>query len=98
MAEVSLRNIYKSYGKNEVIHGVSCEIADGEFVVLLGPSGCGKSTILRMIAGLEKITAGEIAIVGKIVNDLEPMDRDIAMVFQKYSLYPHMSDYKNKAY
>jgi sn-glycerol 3-phosphate transport system ATP-binding protein len=98
MAEVSLRNIYKSYGKNEVIHGVSCEIADGEFVVLLGPSGCGKSTILRMIAGLEKITAGEIAIGGKIVNDLEPMDRDIAMVFQNYALYPHMSVYKNMAY
>ncbi|GAK55532.1 SN-glycerol-3-phosphate ABC transporter, ATP-binding protein [Candidatus Vecturithrix granuli] len=98
MAEVTLKNIYKSYGKTEVIHGVSCEIADGEFVVLLGPSGCGKSTILRMIAGLEKITAGEIEIGGKVVNDLEPMDRDIAMVFQNYALYPHMSVYKNMAY
>ncbi|RQW02295.1 ATP-binding cassette domain-containing protein, partial [candidate division KSB1 bacterium] len=98
MAEVTLNNIYKSYGKTEVIHGVSCDIADGEFVVLLGPSGCGKSTILRMIAGLEKITAGEIAIGGRVVNTLEPMDRDIAMVFQNYALYPHMSVYKNMAY
>ena len=98
MAEVTLKNIYKSYGKTEVIHGVSSEILDGEFVVLLGPSGCGKSTILRMIAGLEKITAGEIAIGGRVVNTLEPMDRDIAMVFQNYALYPHMSVYKNMAY
>jgi sn-glycerol 3-phosphate transport system ATP-binding protein len=98
MAEVTLKNIYKSYGKTEVIHGVSCDILDGEFVVLLGPSGCGKSTILRMIAGLEKITDGEILIGGKVVNMLEPMDRDIAMVFQNYALYPHMSVYKNMAY
>lgn len=98
MAEVTLKNIYKSYGKTEVIHGVSCDILDGEFVVLLGPSGCGKSTILRMIAGLEKITDGEILIGGKVVNTLEPMDRDIAMVFQNYALYPHMSVYKNMAY
>ena len=98
MAEISLKNIYKSYGKTEVIHGISCDIADGEFVVLLGPSGCGKSTLLRMIAGLEKITDGELRIDGKVVNDLEPMDRDIAMVFQNYALYPHMSVYKNMAY
>ncbi|PID58102.1 sn-glycerol-3-phosphate ABC transporter ATP-binding protein UgpC [candidate division KSB3 bacterium] len=98
MAEISLKNIYKSYGKTEVIHGISCDIADGEFVVLLGPSGCGKSTLLRMIAGLEKITAGELLIGGKVVNDLEPMDRDIAMVFQNYALYPHMTVYKNMAY
>lgn len=98
MAEVSLKNIYKAYGKAEVIHGISCDIADGEFVVLLGPSGCGKSTLLRMIAGLEKVTDGELRIGGKVVNDLEPMDRDIAMVFQNYALYPHMSVYKNMAY
>ena len=98
MAEVSLRKIYKTFGKMEVIHGISCEIADGEFVVLLGPSGCGKSTILRMIAGLERVTAGDIAIGGQVVNHLEPMERDIAMVFQNYALYPHMSVYKNMAY
>ncbi len=98
MADVSLKNIYKTYGKNEVIHGVSGDIADGEFVVLLGPSGCGKSTVLRMIAGLEKISGGDILIGGKVVNKLEPMDRDIAMVFQNYALYPHMSVYKNMAY
>ncbi len=98
MADVSLREIYKSYGTTEVIHGVSCDIADGEFIVLLGPSGCGKSTMLRMIAGLEKITAGDILIGGKIVNNLEPMERDIAMVFQNYALYPHMTVYKNMAY
>jgi sn-glycerol 3-phosphate transport system ATP-binding protein len=98
MAEVSLRNVYKTFGKVEVIHGISCDLADGEFVVLLGPSGCGKSTILRMIAGLERVTSGEITIGGKVVNQLEPMDRDIAMVFQNYALYPHMSVYKNMAY
>jgi sn-glycerol 3-phosphate transport system ATP-binding protein len=98
MADVSLRDIYKSFGKNEVIHGISCDMRDGEFIAILGPSGCGKSTVLRMIAGLEVITAGEIAINGKVVNDLEPADRDIAMVFQNYALYPHMTVYKNMAY
>jgi len=98
MADVSLRNVDKSFGKIEVIHGISCDIEDGEFVVILGPSGCGKSTLLRLIAGLEIITAGEIAIDGKVVNKLEPADRDIAMVFQNYALYPHMSVYKNMAY
>ncbi|MBD3305441.1 sn-glycerol-3-phosphate ABC transporter ATP-binding protein UgpC [candidate division KSB3 bacterium] len=98
MAEVSLKNVYKQFGKLEVIHGISCDIHDGEFIVLLGPSGCGKSTMLRMIAGLERITQGEIFIGGKLVNNLEPMDRDIAMVFQNYALYPHMSVYKNMAY
>jgi sn-glycerol 3-phosphate transport system ATP-binding protein len=98
MADVSLREIYKSFGKTEVIHGISCNIQDGEFIVILGPSGCGKSTVLRMIAGLEVITKGEIAIDGKVVNRLEPADRDIAMVFQNYALYPHMTVYKNMAY
>jgi sn-glycerol 3-phosphate transport system ATP-binding protein len=98
MAGVSLRNVRKSYGSLEVIHGVSMDIADGEFVVILGPSGCGKSTLLRMVAGLETITAGEIAIGERVVNDLEPKDRDIAMVFQNYALYPHMSVYDNMSY
>ena len=82
----------------EVIHGVNIDIADGEFVVIVGPSGCGKSTLLRMVAGLETITGGEIAIGGRVVNELEPADRDIAMVFQNYALYPHMSVYDNMAY
>lgn len=98
MADISLRNVNKIFGKNEVIHGISCDIHDGEFIVILGPSGCGKSTVLRMIAGLEVITKGDIAIDGKVVNQLEPADRDIAMVFQNYALYPHMSVYKNMAY
>ena len=98
MADVSLRDIYKSFGHNEVIHGISCDIQDGEFIVILGPSGCGKSTVLRMIAGLEEITKGDIAINGKVVNQLEPADRDIAMVFQNYALYPHMTVFKNMAY
>jgi sn-glycerol 3-phosphate transport system ATP-binding protein len=98
MADVSLKDVYKSYGKSEVIHGISCDIQDGEFVVILGPSGCGKSTVLRMIAGLEVITKGEIAIDGIVVNRLEPADRDIAMVFQNYALYPHMTVFKNVAY
>jgi sn-glycerol 3-phosphate transport system ATP-binding protein len=98
MADVSLKNIHKSFGKAEVIHGISCDIKDGEFIVILGPSGCGKSTVLRMIAGLEVITAGEIEINGKVVNQLEPAARDIAMVFQNYALYPHMTVYKNMAY
>jgi sn-glycerol 3-phosphate transport system ATP-binding protein len=98
MADVSLKDIHKSFGKAEVIHGISCNIKDGEFIVILGPSGCGKSTVLRMIAGLEVITGGEIAIDGKVVNRLEPAERDIAMVFQNYALYPHMTVYKNMAY
>ncbi len=98
MADVNLKQIYKSFGKNEVIHGISCDIQDGEFIVILGPSGCGKSTVLRMIAGLEVITRGEIAIDGKVVNQLEPAERDIAMVFQNYALYPHMTVFKNMAY
>ena len=80
-----------------MIHGVDCDIADGELLVIVGPSGCGKSTLLRMIAGLETITGGEIAIAGRVVNTLEPAERDIAMVFQNYALYPHMSVYKNRS-
>lgn len=98
MAEVSLKNVYKTFGKTEVIHGISCDIKDGEFIVILGPSGCGKSTLLRMVAGLEVITKGEISIDGEVVNDLEPADRNIAMVFQNYALYPHMTVFKNMAY
>ena len=98
MAGVSIRDVRKSYGALQVIHGVSMDIADGEFVVILGPSGCGKSTLLRMVAGLEVISAGEIAIGERVVNQLEPKDRDIAMVFQNYALYPHMSVYGNMAY
>ncbi len=98
MASVELKSIYKSYGDVEVIHGVDCEIADGEFLVIVGPSGCGKSTLLRMVAGLETITAGEISIGGRVVNRLEPAERDIAMVFQNYALYPHMSVFNNMAY
>jgi sn-glycerol 3-phosphate transport system ATP-binding protein len=98
MAGVSLRDVRKSYGDMEVIHGVSCEISDGEFVVVVGPSGCGKSTLLRMVAGLEEISRGEIAIGARVVNDIEPKDRDIAMVFQNYALYPHMSVFDNMAY
>jgi sn-glycerol 3-phosphate transport system ATP-binding protein len=98
MANVSLKNVYKTFGKTEVIHGVSCDIEDGEFIVLLGPSGCGKSTVLRMIAGLETVTRGDISIGEEVVNQMEPADRDIAMVFQNYALYPHMSVFKNMAY
>ena len=98
MANVNLKEVYKSFGKNEVIHGISCDIRDSEFIVILGPSGCGKSTLLRMIAGLEVITQGDIAIDGRVVNQLEPADRDIAMVFQNYALYPHMTVFKNMAY
>ncbi len=98
MAGVSIRNVYKSFGAVQVIQGISMDIGDGEFVVMVGPSGCGKSTLLRMVAGLESITSGEIAIGGRVVNDLEPKDRNIAMVFQNYALYPHMSVYDNMAY
>ncbi len=98
MAEVKFREVRKSYGELQVIHGVSMDITDGEFVVIVGPSGCGKSTLLRMVAGLEPISAGEIVIGGRVVNQLEPKDRDIAMVFQNYALYPHMSVYDNMSY
>ncbi|HSU22555.1 sn-glycerol-3-phosphate ABC transporter ATP-binding protein UgpC [Comamonadaceae bacterium OTU4NAUVB1] len=102
MAALSFRNVIKRYGAgpkaNQVIHGVSAEIGDREFVVIVGPSGCGKSTLLRMVAGLEEVSAGEIAIGGRVVNTLEPSERDIAMVFQNYALYPHMTVFDNMAY
>jgi len=98
MAEILLQDVRKSYGEVQVIHGVDWHIEDGEFVVIVGPSGCGKSTLLRMIAGLESITHGQISIAGRVVNDLEPAERDIAMVFQNYALYPHMSVFNNMAY
>jgi multiple sugar transport system ATP-binding protein len=98
MATVEIRNVRKAFGSVEVLHGVSVDIADGEFVVLVGPSGCGKSTLLRMLAGLENITGGEIAIGGKVVNAVPPKDRDIAMVFQNYALYPHMTVFDNMAF
>lgn len=99
MAKLSLRNVQKTYvGGAQVVHGIDMEIGDGEFIVIVGPSGCGKSTLLRMVAGLETITGGEVHIGGKVVNDLEPAERDIAMVFQNYALYPHMSVYDNMAY
>jgi sn-glycerol 3-phosphate transport system ATP-binding protein len=98
MATVELKNVKKNYGKVAVIHGVSMAIEKGEFVVIVGPSGCGKSTLLRMVAGLEEISEGEVVIGGRVVNGLEPKDRDIAMVFQNYALYPHMRVYDNMAY
>ena len=99
MAQVHLRDVKKTYdNKVAVIHGIDMEIADGEFIVIVGPSGCGKSTLLRMVAGLERITGGQVAIGDRVVNELEPKDRDIAMVFQNYALYPHMSVYANMAY
>ena len=102
MASLSLKNIIKRYGVGAnavpVLHGISAEIADHEFIVIVGPSGCGKSTLLRMIAGLEEISEGQISIGGKVVNNLEPSERDIAMVFQNYALYPHMSVFDNMAY
>ncbi len=98
MARVLLRDVKKTYGVLQVVHGVSIDVADGEFVVVVGPSGCGKSTLLRMVAGLETISSGKIAIGERVVNELEPKDRDIAMVFQNYALYPHMSVYGNMAY
>ena len=99
MANVTLRNVRKTYaGGFDAIKGIDFEVGDGQFCVLVGPSGCGKSTLLRMVAGLETITAGEIDIGGRIVNAIEPADRDIAMVFQNYALYPHMSVYNNMAY
>jgi sn-glycerol 3-phosphate transport system ATP-binding protein len=98
MAGVSIRNVCKSFGAVRVMEDISIDVGDGEFVVMVGPSGCGKSTLLRMVAGLETITSGEIAIDGRVVNNLEPKDRNIAMVFQNYALYPHMSVYDNMAY
>jgi sn-glycerol 3-phosphate transport system ATP-binding protein len=102
MGAIGIQDVYKRYGKGpkaiEVIHGISAEITDGEFIVIVGPSGCGKSTLLRMVAGLEEISAGEISIAGRVVNDVEPSERDIAMVFQNYALYPHMSVFDNMAY
>src|SRR5689334_19626148 len=98
MAPVDVRQVDKFYGSVQVLHGVSVNIPDGEFVVLVGPSGCGKSTLLRMIAGLEEISRGEIAIGGRVVNNVPPKDRDIAMVFQNYALYPHMTVKENMAF
>ncbi|HJY17787.1 MAG TPA: ATP-binding cassette domain-containing protein, partial [Xanthobacteraceae bacterium] len=98
MAEVALRNVIKRFDNVEVVRNISLDIPDNEFVVLVGPSGCGKSTTLRMIAGLEEISAGDIFIGGEIVNDLPPKDRDIAMVFQNYALYPHMSVFENMSF
>src|SRR5215213_6965109 len=98
MATVDIREVRKAFGNFEVLHGVSVDIPDGAFVVLVGPSGCGKSTLLRMLAGLEDISGGEILIDGKVVNELESKDRDIAMVFQSYALYPHMTVRENMAF
>ncbi|MBB4008356.1 ABC transporter ATP-binding protein [Allorhizobium taibaishanense] len=98
MASMNIVNVGKAYGSLTVIHGVSVEIPDGEFVVLVGPSGCGKSTLLRMVAGLEPITFGDVVIDGKVVNDLPPKDRDIAMVFQSYALYPHKTVAENMGF
>jgi sn-glycerol 3-phosphate transport system ATP-binding protein len=98
MAAVTLKNVVKRFGVFEIVHGANIDVDDGEFVVFVGPSGCGKSTLLRMIAGLEDISGGEIAIGGKVVNDVEPADRGIAMVFQSYALYPHMSVEQNLSF
>ena len=93
MAAVVIRDVEKAFGSTKVIHGINIDIADGEFVVLVGPSGCGKSTLLRMVAGLEEISGGSIAIGAREVNNLPPKERDVAMVFQNYALYPHMTVY-----
>jgi multiple sugar transport system ATP-binding protein len=98
MASVEIRDVSKAYGATAVIHGVNVDIKDGAFVVLVGPSGCGKSTLLRMIAGLENITGGQILIGGHVVNDVPPKERDVAMVFQNYALYPHMTVYDNMGF
>src|SRR5258708_25995228 len=99
MAQVHLRGVKKTYdNKVAVIHGIDMEIADGEFIVIVGPSGCGKSTLLRMVAGLERITGGQVAIGERLVNELEPKDRDIALGFQNYALYSHVRVYANMAY
>src|ERR1700755_945018 len=98
MAAVTIRSVHKRFGSTHVIRGVDVEIADGEFTVLVGPSGCGKSTLLRMVAGLEEISEGELRIVRRLVNDVADRDRDIAMDFQNYAIYPHMSVYDNMAF
>ena len=98
MATVEIRDVRKAFGSTQILHGVSVDIEDGQFVVLVGPSGCGKSTLLRMLAGLENISGGEIAIGDRVVNKVPPKDRDIAMVFQNYALYPHMTVYQNMAF
>src|ERR1700750_2515773 len=98
MAQVTLRKVVKKYDEVEAVSAIDLDIADKEFVVLVGPSGCGKSTTLRMIAGLEDITGGEIAVDGEVVNDVPPKDRDMAMVFQNYALYPHMTVYQNMSF
>ena len=98
MATVALRKLVKRYGSVEVVRGIDLEIADREFIALVGPSGCGKSTTLRMIAGLEEISAGDVLIGGEIVNDLPPRARNISMVFQSYALYPHMSVRENMGF
>jgi multiple sugar transport system ATP-binding protein len=98
MASVEISNVRKSFGTFEIIHGVSISVEDGEFVILVGPSGCGKSTLLRMVAGLESVTSGELRIDGRIVNDVPPKERDIAMVFQNYALYPQMTVAKNMSF
>ena len=98
MAGIQFKDIRKSYGDVAVVHGITLDIKDGEFIVIVGPSGCGKSTLLRMVAGLEQITSGELVIGDRVVNELEPKDRDCAMVFQNYALYPHMTVYDNMAY
>ena len=98
MASVTLKDIVKKFGKTEVIHGVNLDISDRELVVLVGPSGCGKSTLLRLIAGLEKITKGDILIDDRVVNDIAPKDRGAAMVFQNYALYPHMDVFNNMSF
>ena len=98
MSSVTLTGVRKSFGSTEVLHGVDVAVEDGEFCVLVGPSGCGKSTLLRMIAGLEEISGGTISIGERVVNAVAPKERDIAMVFQNYALYPHMSVYDNMAF
>ncbi|MHA1549735.1 MAG: ABC transporter ATP-binding protein, partial [Alphaproteobacteria bacterium] len=98
MASLTIQDAHKSYGDTQVVHGINLDIEDGEFVVFVGPSGCGKSTLLRMIAGLEDITSGTVSIGDRVVNDVAPSKRGVAMVFQTYALYPHMSVYKNMAF
>ena len=98
MSDIVLKDLQKSFGKTKVIHNLSVDIKDGELIVIAGPSGCGKSTLLRMVAGLEEANEGDILINGNRVNDQEPMQRNIAMVFQNYALYPHMTVFNNMAY
>src|SRR4051812_1632411 len=98
MGQVILKNVVKNYGKTLAVKGIDLEIPDGEFMVFVGPSGCGKTTLLRMIAGLEEVSAGEIHIDGQLANDMPPAKRRLAMVFQSYALYPHMSVYENMAF